>query len=216
MGGMGMTHRYTSMKQKMIQEVYPVWDIEGVESARDLLKKMSLRDFNLLADIEEQRLLLHNLTTTELKTGKKEDLESARFHSKMLKELLENYPNYMDDQENRERYARALNNYVECYKENMAKEELVKIYEFCYNTYKDFNYDCPSGYLEKIIAKFNLNLTTSKFNMVFECFQDILIHKDDSQYKEALEGFKKDLKNTDELLYKQMLFIMKDKDIQII
>lgn len=203
-----------TMEQIMNERIYPVWDNISVEKARDELKKMFMGDFLLLTDIEEQRLLLHNLTTAELKS-KDKNMDSAKLYSKTLKDILDSYPNYTVTQENKQKYVKVLNNYIECYRDELSKEELIKLYEFCYETYKRCDINNVDGYLNKLIAEFNLNLIKKNFTRVLEVIEDTIHNNKNSQYEEEIQCFINDIKDADEELYLEVKLLKEKLDIKI-
>jgi tetratricopeptide (TPR) repeat protein len=196
-----------------MEDIYYVWDYVSKEKAKDMLQKIYFQRFARLKNIEEQRIVLHNLTTVIMQI--REDMNSAKFYSKVLKDILDNYPNYLNTQLNKERYCRALNNYTECYKEELSKEELIKIYKFCFDTYKDYKYNKINEYLEKIIAEFNLNLTSGNYNQVLIILENLIIHNNTPEYKEELKIFMNDIKNTNQELYIKAQVLLSIKTINI-
>lgn len=196
-----------------MEDIYYVWDYVSKEKAKDMLQKIYFQRFSRLKNIEEQRIVLHNLTTVIMQI--REDMNSAKFYSKVLKDMLDNCPNYLSTQLNKERYCRALNNYTECYKEELSKEELIKIYKFCFDTYKDYNYNKINEYLEKIIAEFNLNLTSGNFNQVLIILENLIIHNNTPEYEEELKIFMNDIKNANQKLYMQAQVLLSIKTINI-
>jgi hypothetical protein len=197
-----------------MNEVYDAWDYVSKEKAELMLRKIYLKKFNKLKNIENRRLILHNLTTVIMKINK--DINSARHFSKLLIDMLDNYPNYKDLQINKERYCRALNNYTECFKGELNEKELIKIYEFCYETYKDYTYKNKEEYMEKIIAKFNLNLLNGNFILVIDSVKDVMIHNNNSQYEETLQSFMKDIEGKNNVLYRQALLLKQNKEIKAV
>lgn len=201
-------------------EIYRIWDFVSKEKAKLMLQRLYFEKFNYLEDVEDQRLIIHNLTTVTMQIeNKKEikdrDMTQAKHYAKTTKELLDNYPNYLNSQENKERYCRALNNYTECNKEELSKEELIKIYKFCFDTYKDYNYNKINEYLEKIIAEFNLNLTSGNFNQVLIILENLIIHNSTPEYEEELKIFMNDIKNTSQELYVKAQVLLSIKTINI-
>jgi hypothetical protein len=204
-----MRKQKTIIEQKMEDEIYPIWDYEkdGVEKARNELKKMYFQQYNSLTNIEDKRLILHNLTTAEITLGTEESMTSARLYSKTLIDVLDNFPNYTNNQENKQKYVKALNNYTECYREELSDEELIEIYEFCYETYKRCDPTNVDGYLNKLIAEFNLNLIKKNFNVILRVIKDTLHNNQNSQYEEAIDSFMEYIKNTDNATFNQAVVI---------
>jgi len=197
-----------------MEEIYYTWDYVSKEKARDMLQKIYFQKFNRLKNIEEQRLVLHNLTTVIMQIRK--DMNSAKFYSKTLKEMLDNYPNYKSTQINKERYCKALNNYTECHKNELSKEELTKIYEYCYKTYEKYDYTHIDEYIEKINALFNLSLTNQNFSIVLLVVEDLIIHTANKQYEEILQNFINDIKKINNELYKQVKVLIKEKQAMVV
>jgi hypothetical protein len=196
-----------------MEEIYYIWDHVSKELARDILRKMHLGEFNILNKVSDKRLILHNLVCIEREIDG--DTNSAKQWSKELIDFLENEPEYIEI--NLEEYAKAINNYIETHKTELSKEELIKRYEFCYNVYKDCEYDTnPNGYIEKRIAQFNLNLIKGNFNIVLEVFKDVLIHNNDSDYESTLNSFITDIKNSNNNIYKQALLLKQNTLLNII
>lgn len=206
---------HKSIDEKML-EVYRAWDFISKEKARDMLKKMVLQDINESTDIEDKRLIYHNLTTVIMKIGN--DMDSARYYSKLLIDMLDSYPNYKEDQTNRERYCRALNNYTDCYKGELSNEELIKIYEFHYETYKNYKYDNDhvDEYREKLISEYNLNMIKKNFTKILMIIEDFCIHNNNTQYEEAIQAILQEVKDINVMLYQNISLMIQENKIQAI
>jgi hypothetical protein len=207
-----MINKRRSVTDRIESDVYHKWDneINGVEKARNMLKKMRFQEIDSLKDIDEIRLLLSDLTNAEIKCIEQNlngSITSARLYSKELKEKLENYPNYLTTQRHKQDYAKALNNYVHCYKKELSNEELIKIYKFCYETYKRCDPYNVEGYLEKLIAKLNLSLLEKNFSNVLVVAEDMLIHNNSSQYDEAFQELIKEVNNINIILCEKILLL---------
>jgi hypothetical protein len=198
-----MNHKKT-IKQRVLEDVFDIWDNKGVEYARDELKKMYLREYNMLTDIEDKRLILHNLAVAEM-NSKIKSMESVKLYTKTLKEDMDKIPNYKE--ENGCLYARVLANYSESHKNELSKKELIEIYEFCYQVYERCDDPKDNGYLSKIVAKFNLNLVKKNFNMILDIIKEMLIHNENSQYEEILQQFTTNVKEEDISVYQQILLM---------
>jgi hypothetical protein len=174
---------------------------------------MHIGEYPELNKVSEKRLILHNLVCIEREIDG--DTNSAKQWSKELLDYLESEPEYIEI--NLEEYAKAINNYVETHKAELSKEELIERYEFCYNVYKDCEYESnPNGYIEKRIAQFNLSLIQGNFNIVLEVFKDVLIHNNDSDYETTLSGFITDIKNSNNNIYNQALLLKQNTIANII
>ena len=202
-----------TIKERVLEDVFDIWDNKGVEFARDELKKMYLREYSMLTDIEDKRLILHNLAVAE-KDSKNGSMESVKQYTKILKEDMDKVPNYKTG-ETACLYARVIMNYAESNKNELSKEELKEIYEYCYKVYRKYDDKNENGYLTKLISKFNLSLINENFNTVLSVFEDVLIHNNNTQYAEALNGFENDIKNVDEALYNQALLLKQNRQTKI-
>lgn len=204
-----------------MEEVYHEWDFGSKEKAKKMLQRMYFES-DKLKNIEEHRLVLHNLTTLIMQMEKEKDLANidmsqAKLYSKTLITMLNNHPNYQNTQLNKERYCKALNNYTVCYENELTKEEYVKIYQFCYDTYKDYDYEKdPDKYIEKLIAKFNISLSNQNFKIVLKVVEDLIIHNNTAKYNDTLKSFIKDIENTDKMLYTDVLLLIEKQRKQVI
>lgn len=207
-----------SITERIQKDVYDAWDFKGVDKARDMLQRMYFQELNTLTDIDEIRLLLSDLTNAEIKCIEQNlngNIESAKLYARTLKSILENHPNYLNTQQHKQCYAKALNNYVYCYKKELPKDELIYIYKFCYETYKRCDPYNEEGYLEKLIAQLNLNLLTQNFNNVLKVAEDMLIHNNTTQYNEALQELISEIEKIDIVLHKQILLLIEQYKVQI-
>jgi hypothetical protein len=154
-----------------MEEIYHEWDFGSKEKAKKMLQRMHFSKSNNYKNIEEERLVLHNLTTIimQIENSKDKtdrDMTQAKYYSKVLLDLLDSYPNYKKSQINKERYCRALNNYITCRQDKLTQEELENAYKFHYETYKHYEYDIKHvmEYREKLISQYNLNMLNVSFN----------------------------------------------------
>lgn len=204
-----------------MERIYYVWDFVSKEQAKEMLQKMYLQS-DKLKNIEEQRLVLHNLTTVIMQIEKKKpfsemDMSQAKHYSKTLIDILDSYPNYKKTQLNKERYCKALNNYTVCHEDELTKEELTNIYQFIYDTYKKYDYEKDKEkYMEKLIADFNVNLAKQNFNQVLKVVEDLILHNNTTEYDETLKSFVKDIENADIISYKKVLLLIENQQKQII
>jgi hypothetical protein len=195
-----------------MEEVYYIWDHISKEFARDILKKMYHGEFIELKKISDRRLILNNLIRIEREIDGNTNF--AKQCSKELLVLLEKEPEYIEL--NLEEYAKAINNYVETHKEELSKEELIERYKYCYNIYKDFDYQTnQNGFLEKLIAKYNLSMTSELFSEVLDIVEDLLIHIDNIDYEMTLQDILNECKDNYNKLYNQMLSILNNKQIKV-
>lgn len=197
--------RKKTIKQRVLEDVFFIWDNKGIEFARIELQRMYLQEYNQLTNIEEKRLILYNLAVVEKDLG---NLESVKMYSKILKEDMDKIPNYKE--ENACLYARVLMNYSESNKKELTIKELKEMYEFCYDAYKIYDDPNENGYLAQLISKFNLNLINKNYNTVLIVFKNVLHNNNNTQYAEALKGFVKDIKDVDETLYKKVLLLQQN------
>lgn len=202
-----------TIKYRVLIEIFKIWDYEenGLEKARDELKKLYLKEYYKLHDIEDKRLILYNLAVAEKDL---KNFESVKLYSKILKDEMDKVPNYKTGDTGC-LYARMLMNYTESHKSELSKEELKGYYEFCYKVNEKYNDVKENGYLAKLIAKFNLSLLNENFNTVLEVVKDVIHNNINKQYAEALIGFKNDLKNVDEAFYEQVLLLEKEESVLI-
>jgi hypothetical protein len=70
--------------------------------------------------------------------------------------------------------------------------------------------------MEKIIAKFNLNLLNGNFILVLDSVKDVMIHNNNSQYEETLQSFMKDIEGKNNVLYRQALLLKQNKEIKAV
>jgi hypothetical protein len=219
MGVQGMTKKKT-IKQIVLGEIFEIWDNEGVEFARDKLKKLYLSKYDSLIDIEEKRLILHNLTVTEIEIGlekglKVHEMSQVKFYSSILKNDMDNVKGYKEG-ESGCLYVRVLINYIASHKKEMSKEELIEAYGLCYSIYEKSEDKNDNGHLNKLIAKFNLNLVKENFTIVLEVLEDVL-HNDDTEYQKKLYEMIQDVKETNSLLYGRVSLLLKqNKKSQVV
>jgi len=202
-----------------MEKLYYIWDFVSKDKAKEILRKMFFQIGNKFKSIECRRLILHNLTTIIMQILKEKnisDMSEAKPYAKALKDMLDTHPNYTNNQINKERYCKALNNYAVCYKDEITNEELIKIHQFCYDTYKDYDYAHKDKYMEKLISEFNINILKGNFKVVFLVVEDILLHNNTTEYNDTLESFIKDIEKVDISLYNDVLLLIKNQLKQII
>lgn len=180
-----------SIKEIVKKDIYGIWDNISVEKARDELKKMYLRYYNVLTDIEEKKLILHNLCVAEMQS-KDYSIESAQKYTEVLLADMDNTKGYKENEPCE--YCKVLNNYIETHKNYISKNELIKLYELCNDIYSK-NDDCSIyGNLAKLSIEFNLNLIKNNFDTVLNIIEAVLIHIDDINYNDMLNQFIDDIK----------------------
>lgn len=211
-------NKYNATIKERMNEIYIIWDINP-EVARDIIKKMYYREFNELTDVEEQRLILHNLVCSELDANNKEVTNSSKKWSRDLIAFLNTKTEYVEI--NLEKYTSAMNNYIYTHKDELDNKELIVAYEKYYKVFEKYEYiergsdDDIKKYVQKMNAKFDLNLIKGNFNIVLEIFEDMLIHNDNHDCGNALNYFLKDTKEVNVELHNQMLLLLQQgKDIQ--
>lgn len=211
--------RKKTIKEIVFGDIFDTWDNEGVEFARDKLKKLYLSKYDNLIDIEEKRLILHNLTVAEIEIGYKNnmklyEMETVKMYTTILKNDMDKVQNYKTG-ENACLYVRVLINYTECHKSELSKDELKKIYEYCYKVYEQYDDTNENGYLNKLVAEFNLNLISENFNIVLKVLEDIL-HNNNAQYQEKFEELLNEVMETNSFLYKRVLLLKQNNKLQAI
>jgi hypothetical protein len=206
---------------EIMEHIYYVWDFISKEQARSMLKKLLMS--NKLKTIEDKRLVLHNLATISIKIEEEKNqidrnMSQARYYSKALIDMLDSYPNYKDLQLNKERYCRALNNYIDCYKDELTEEQLIENYKFHYETYKKYNYDENhiDEYREKLIAKYNLYMVKKNFLEILDIVKEFLLHNDNTQYEEAIQALIQEVKDINVMLYEQIIMLVQENYIQAV
>jgi hypothetical protein len=202
---------------EIINEIYDIWDEVngkrgGIKQAIIELQKVFLQRYNTIVEIEDKRLVLHPLTTALLLTNKPENIQSAKFYSKLLIDEFNAIPNYKI--KNKHKYCKALNNYIESHKDVLSKEEKIKAYEEYYEVYKFCTPKDLIGYFNKLTAEFNINLLKEDYNMIYEIV-DILLHNNNKQYQDQLDGFLKEIEKTDINIYNNVLLLISDKNKEI-
>jgi len=199
--------------KKKLDEAYDIWDgVNGkkgdIDKAIIELQKLFLQMHDKLKKIENRRLLLNGLVVAELLTKKPEHLQSAKLHSKLLLDELNSIPNYK--KENKHKYSKALNNYIDSYKDELSNEEKIKAYEEYYDAFKTCTPNDTMGYFNKLTAKFNISLLERNDNIVLQ-IMDILLHNNNKQYQDQFECFEKEIKKTDVALYKNVLLLKEEE-----
>ena len=180
--------------KKVKVDIYYIWDTKGVKYAIIELKKLYMKLYNKLTDIEDKRLILYNLICAEYENG---DLESVRLHSEQLKKDMD-MVNYKKDKPFL--YANMLTYYIDSHS-NLSYDKVLEINKFYYDLYKDYDNPKSDKYLDYLNSKFNLNLFLGNFKAVLEVIKDMLyIQNNTTEYKS---------------LYKQMLDDIKNKDIDL-
>ena len=180
--------------KKVKVDIYYIWDTKGVKYAIIELKKLYMKLYNKLTDIEDKRLILYNLICAEYENG---DLESVRLHSEQLKKDMD-MVNYKKDKPFL--YANMLTYYIDSHP-NLSYDKVLEINKFYYDLYKDYDDPSSDKYLDCLNSKFNLYLFLGNFKAVLEVIKDMLyIQNNTTEYKS---------------LYKQMLDDIKNKDIDL-
>jgi nucleoside diphosphate kinase len=208
-----------TIKKRVLGEIFDDWDNKGVEVARDKLKKMYFSEYDMLTYIEERRLILHNLIVAEIEIGRKNGLEvyemsQVKFYTSILKNDMDNEIGYKEG-DNACLYARVLINYIESHKKELTRKEIIEGYEFCYHIYENIEDKNDNGYLNKLVAKFDLNLAKENFSIVLEILEDIL-HNNNTEYEKKFNELIKEIKTVNELLYNKVLLLKQSNIIQAI
>lgn len=208
-----------TIKQRVLGEIFDDWDNKGVEVARDKLKKMFMVDYPMLSDedIEEKRLILHNLAVSEIEFQREKglkvyEMESVKLYTSILKKEMDKIEGYKDG-ENACLYARVLMNYIGSHEKILKKEELKEAYELCYKIYEKIEDKNEYGHLNKLVAKFNLYVFLENFNIVLEILEDIL-HNNDAEYQKKFDELVDEIKIINEPIYRKALLLKKLNIIQ--
>jgi hypothetical protein len=212
-----------TIKDRVLEEVFDDWDNKGVEVARDKLKKMFMIEYPTLSreNIEEKRLILHNLAVAEIEVQRKNglevyEMESVKLYTSILKNEMDKIEGYKEG-ENACLYSRVLINYIESHKKDLTKEELIKNYELCYKIYEQIEDNNENGHLSALVAKFNLNMITENFTILLNIFEELIHNSDDSEYNKKLYELLEEVKQVNQLLYERIsLLLKKNKKLQAI
>jgi hypothetical protein len=190
-----------------MEEIYYIWDHVSKEIARNILIKIYRGEFYEINKISDRRLILHNLICIEIEIDG--ITNSAKLWSKELVELLDNEPEYVEF--NLEEYAKAMNNYLYTHKGELNNKELESAYEKYYKTFEKYNYEDGSKcFMEKLIAKFNLNMIKENFLEAFDALEGLLLHNNDTDYITAFEYCADELREKNEDLYNQIILLSKN------
>ena len=205
-----------TIKDRIFGEIFDDWDNRGVEVARDKLKKMFMVDYPMLSDkdIEEKRLILHNLAVAEIEIQRDNglevyEMESVKLYTSILKKDMDNVIGYKEGDDTACLYARVLINYIESHKKILSKKELIEAYEVCYKIYSEFEDKNDNGHLSALVAKFNLNMATGNFNILLNIFEELIHNSNDIEYNKKLEELIKEVRQNNNLLYEKILLLLK-------
>lgn len=208
-------NKYNADIRTRMEEIYHIWDKVSKELARNTLRKMHRGEFNELTKVSDKRLILYNLIRIEIEID--DVTNSAKQWSKELLDFLNNEPEYIEI--NLEEYAKALDIYSYIYEKELNIDEKIKIHELYYNAFKDYEYIEGSDdndirkYLDKMNAKFNINLLQKKFNILFEIFKEVLIHNNNTDCADMLNNFLKDVQGINLGLHNKMLLLLQNDHI---
>lgn len=191
-----------SIKEIVKKDIYGIWDNISAERARDELKKMYLRYYNSLTDIEEKRLILHNLCVAEMQS-ENTSIELLQKYTEILLNDMDNIEGYKEDEDSSLKYCEVLNNYIECRKKYMDKNELIVLYKKCNDIYE--NYCGEQHCITKFSVQFNYNLIIGNLDTAFKIFESVSIHSHDLQFKDMENQILKEMKKENMDLYNKAL-----------
>jgi len=215
-----------TIKKRVLIDIFDIWDDKingGVYIARDKLKKMFMTEYPFLKyeEIEEKRLILHNLTVAEIDIGKEKglkiyEMESVKLYTSILKNEMDKVEGYKEG-DTGFLYVGVLNNYTESHKKELTKKELIENYTTCYKIYEKYEKENEYGHLYKLIAKFNINLVKGNFSILLNILEELIHNNDDTEYKRSFNELERELKETNSLLYQRVSTLLKlNKKLEII
>lgn len=191
-----------SIEEIVKKDIFGLWDTVSVERARDELKKLYLKYYNSLTDIEEKRLILHNLCVAEIQS-ENTSIELVQKCTEILLNDMDDIEGYKENEDTSCKYCEVLNNYIDCRKDYISKDELIILYKQCNDIYEDY---CGEQHcITKFSVQFNYNLIIGNLDAVFEIFKSVSIHNNDLQFKDMEGQFLKEIKMENMDLYSKAL-----------
>ncbi|WP_252225272.1 MULTISPECIES: hypothetical protein [unclassified Clostridium] len=187
------------VKKKVIRDCF---ELDNIKKGRDLLYKLYLKEYHMISDIEQKRLILYNLIVAEklLKNN-----QAVKVYSEILKTDMDNVKNY--NLLYTKQYCWMLSFFLDSHKEELSKNDLLNLYTFSYEYYKNIESD-----MDMLNAKFNIELINNNFNNVLEIIKNIHNKSNDKRYKSVLIQMLDDIKLINIVLYKKVLVLINNNN----
>ncbi|WP_143314781.1 hypothetical protein [Clostridium sp. HBUAS56017] len=146
----------SKIENTIVNEVFKLFTQDKFQEGKMILKKIYLQSYSHIKSLRVRRLLIHNLAWVEDELG---EVESSKIHIKMIKDELENDPDYID--KNISDYCLILNLYCEIFKDEININEYKEINLFI------SNYHHENGSLgREYVALANVYLIDKKWDNI--------------------------------------------------
>lgn len=182
------------------KEVFICFAKGKFEKAKKILDKLLLQYYNQLEELEIKRLLLHNLAWVEHHIS---DTEGAKRHITQIREEIEQNVEYIYN--NKLKYSKLLNLYVEIYEEEIDQDQYIEIQIFNQSTYSEIG-----AIGEYVIAKVNVNFKLEEYDEIVESIKYLNDRKSkDNNYEYCIKEIMRELEKHSKVHYKEALNIIK-------
>lgn len=179
------------IREVITKEVFGYFGRGDFKSGAKILRKLYLKEYNFLDDLETKRLILVNLSVAEYYS---ENLEGAKKYIKIIKKEVEENKNYIED--HTDMYCNILNYYIEFFENEITIEEQYEINKFNYKYYKKIGSNIHMN-----VSLINMCFIDKNYDIIIESIKALHNIKDNSistiikEILKKLEGESKEYYN---------------------
>jgi tetratricopeptide (TPR) repeat protein len=185
-----------------MSEVFTAFSRNKFDEGKKILKKLYLRYFNNINDLETKRIIEYNLALAEYQTGNK---EGAKKYITEIRNEIEKDRNYIELE--KINYCRILNLYNETYKEEIDEEDYRWSYNYIAETYK-----LIGAYGEYAIAISNIYTLDKNYRKTLELLKEVIKLDDERVGYYSMELLRE---INDNSLHNEALELIKKANIKI-
>lgn len=193
------------IREIITKEVFGYFGANDFKSGAKILRKLYLKEYNFLDDLETKRLILVNLSIAEYYSG---NLEGAKKYIKIIKKEIEENKIYIEN--HTDMYCNILNYYIEFFENEITKEEQYEINKFNYEYYKKIGSDIHMN-----VSLINMCFIDKSYDIIIESIKALHNIKDNS-ISIILEEILKKLEGESEKYYNIAIDFLNQEELCIV
>jgi tetratricopeptide (TPR) repeat protein len=192
------------IEKVIMSEVFTAFSRNKFDEGKKILRKLHLRYFNNINDLETKRIIAYNLALAEYQVGNK---EGAKKYISEIRNEVEKDANYIELE--KINYCKILNIYNETHKDEMDEKDYRWTYNYIANYYKEIG-----AYEEYVMAISNIYILDKKFYKLLDFLTEVIKRNDEKVGYYSSELLKA-IDENDSSLHSKALKIINEANIKI-
>lgn len=195
------------IREVITKEVFGYFGRGDFKSGAKILRKLYLKEYNFLDDLETKRLILYNLFLAEYRC---DNIDGAKKYINIIKKDMENDKEYISTYT--DMYCNVLNCYIEFNKDEISEEERYRINQINYKYCKKVE-----NYASMYVFNINMCFIDKDYNGIFESIK--ALHKmsiNDNSIKKVIEDVLNELKENSKEYYDIAIDFLNQEELCVI